>query len=113
VRGVVLALLLAVGCGGGLGAARSDFEAGHYGEARERLEKLEPESKRWSASERARYALYRGLVHHALGDRPRAATWLREAKRLEDARPNTLSADDQTRLGLALEALGPDDVAAE
>ena len=111
-RGLVL-LLLATACGGGLGSAKSDFQNGDYGAARETLEKLETTSKSWSESDRATYALYRGLVHHSLGDRRRAATWLAQAKAMEDAHPHTLSADDQTRLGLALEALGPEANAPE
>lgn len=100
-------LLFAVGCSGGLGAARSDFQAGEYGKARERLEQLEAESKTWSEHDRATYALYRGLTHHSLGDRRRASIWLLQAKSLEDAHPRSLSPDDQTRLALALDALGP------
>lgn len=102
-----VALLCAAGCGGALSGAKSDFRAGEYGRAREQLEALEPASKRWSERERAEYALYRGLTHHALGDRARAELWLAEAKRIEDVHPHTLSTDDRTRLSLALDALAP------
>lgn len=100
------ALLLLASCAGGLSGAKSEFKDGDYGAAREHLEALESEARTWSEGERATYALYRGLTHHALGDRRRAATWLEQAKAIEDAHPHTLSADDLTRLGLALDALG-------
>lgn len=108
-----LALVLVVGCSGGLGSAKRDFQSGDYGAARERLEKLEPASRAWNDADRATYALYRGLTHHSLGDRRRAATWLAQAKSIEDAHPHTLSPDDLTRLSLALDALGPEANAPE
>jgi hypothetical protein len=104
---LALALALAA-CGGGLGAAKSDFHKGRTAEAKERLLALEPESRTWSGKERAEYALYRGLVHHSLGDRAAADLWLREAKATEDANPGTLPAEDHVRLKLALESLAPD-----
>ncbi len=106
-------LLLVLGCGASLGSAKRDFQSGDYGAARETLETLEGRAKSWSESDRATYALYRGLVHHSLGDRRRAASWLAQAKAIEDRHPHTLSADDQTRLDLALEALGPEANAPE
>lgn len=112
-RALAVLCIVLLGCGGGLRAAKSDFQSGDYGDARERLEKLEVESAGWNVADRASYALYRGLTHHALGDRRRAITWLQKAKSLEDARPHTLSADDFTRLELALEALGPEANAPE
>lgn len=101
-------VLLVAACSSGLRGAKSDFKSGEYGRARERLEALEGDAKSWNDGAKAEYALYRGLTHHALGDRPRAAQWLGEAKRIEDLHPNTLSPDDRTRLSLALEALGPE-----
>ena len=98
--------MLLVSCAGGLSAAKSEFRDGDYGAAREHLEALESREASWPEADRATYALYRGLVYHALGDRPRAAQWLGRARSLEDARPHVLSPDDQTRLGLALDALG-------
>ena len=56
----------------------------------------------------AEYALYRGLVHHSLGDRAAAGVWLAEAKALDDAQPHTLSDEDRVRLKLALESLASD-----
>ena len=106
VRLLPLLLLLAVACGGGLASAKSDFKSGRLAEAKGTLVALEPESQSWTGAKRAEYLLYRGLVHHSLGDRETASRWLREAKAIEDAHPRTLSEDDRARLDLALDALG-------
>lgn len=103
---VVLATLAA--CGGGLGTAKSDFRKGRIAEAKAELVRLEPEARTWGHQRRAEYALYRGLVHHSLGDRAAGGVWLNEAKAIEDAQPRTLSEDDRVRLNLALESLAPD-----
>ena len=103
-----LALALSVAlaaCGGGLGSAKSDFHKGRLAEAKSELVLLEPESRTWSNQRRAEYALYRGLVHHSLGDRSAAGVWLAEAKALDDAQPRALSDEDRIRLNLALESL--------
>lgn len=104
---LLLAALLA-GCGGGLASAKSDFKKGRYAEAKEQLLALEPELPQWGEKRRAEYALYRGLVHAALGDRAAAGVWLREAKAIEEAHPRTLSDDDRARMELALESLRTD-----
>jgi hypothetical protein len=94
-------------CGGPLAEAKADFKRGHYPQAKEELLRAESESRAWDDKRRAEYALYRGLTHGALGDRAAAALWLREAKAVEDAHPGTLTADDLTRLNLALESTDP------
>ena len=103
VTGLAIGLLA---CGGALASAKSDFKGGRVADAKEKLIALEPESASWTGSRRAEYVLYRGLVHHSLGDREMAARWLREAKTIEDDHPRTLSEDDRVRLNLALDALG-------
>lgn len=107
---VVFVLMTAAlaGCGGGLASAKGDFKSGRVADAKERLLALEDESRSFSDAKRAEYALYRGLVHHSLGDRAAAAVWLGEAKAIEQAHPRTLSDDDRARLDLALEAVGPE-----
>jgi hypothetical protein len=80
------------------------------------LVQLETESRSWNSERRAEYALYRGLVHHSLGDRAAAGVWLAEAKALDDAHADadahaharTLSDEDRVRLKLALESLTSD-----
>lgn len=109
---VTLVAVTLLACGGALAGAKSDFKSGRLAAAKEKLVALEPESRTWPESRRAEYALYRGLVHHSLGDRESAATWLREAKAIEDAHSRALSDDDRTRLELALDALGAPPAAA-
>lgn len=108
VAALLLCSALVSACGGGLGAAKSDFKKGRVADAKAELVALEAESRAWKDARRAEYALYRGLVHHALGDRREAGVWLREAKAIEDAHPRTLSEDDRVRMILALESLAPD-----
>jgi hypothetical protein len=97
-----------VACGGGLADAKSDFKKGRYAEAKTELVSLEADQKTWDDQRRCEYALYRGLVHNALGDRGAASLWLKEARALADAHSGLLGADDVTRLNLALEGLSPD-----
>lgn len=105
-RPVSLCLLLSIAaCGGGLGTAKGDYRKGRITEAKAELVLLEPESRSWGSQRRAEYALYRGLVHHSLGDRAAAGVWLNEAKAIEDAHPRTLGEDDRVRLQIALESL--------
>jgi hypothetical protein len=100
--------LLLVACSSGLAGAKTDFNKGRYSEAQKELLAIEPRAAHWSHSKRAEYALYRGLVHHALGDRASANVWLKEAKAIEDREPHSLSVDDKVRLDLNLEATAHD-----
>ncbi len=100
-----LLLVSLVACAGGLKGVKEDFRAGRLPEAKAKLVSLERESWDWSGPRRAEYALYRGLVHHALGDRALASYWLTEAKKFDEAYPGALDEDDKTRLRLALESL--------
>lgn len=99
---VVFCVVALAGCSATLGGAEGDFKGGRLPEAKQKLLVLEPQSQGWDAPKRAEYALYRGLVLHALGDRPQAIVWLRQAK--EHA--GVLRDDDRTRLQLALDAIG-------
>ena len=79
---------------------------GRYVEAAQMLAAEEPSAKAYPAPRRARYALYRGLAHFALGDAPMTDRWLGEAKALYDVDPNCLSSEDAGRLLGAWTALG-------
>lgn len=79
------------------------FEKGHYAEAKQTLATIDVPGRRWTVPERARFALYRGLTFGALGDLPRAATWLREARELENAHPGALETEDFLRLSAAVD----------
>jgi hypothetical protein len=106
-RATLLVLLLVLVACSSLSRAKGDYKAGRVPEAKDKLVALEAESRGWGDTRRCEYALYRGLVHHELGDRVAAAKWLHEAKAIEDAHPGTLGEDDQTRLKVALESLEP------
>jgi hypothetical protein len=90
-------------CSGPLAEGQAQFEKGHYAEAKQTLAAMEVPGRRWRAAERARYALYRGLTCGALGDRPRATVWLREARELRDEHPGALDRQDERRLEAALD----------
>ena len=92
-------------CAGPLCEGESQFDNGQYPLAKETFAALEAQSREWASSRQARYALFRGLTHAALGDRTKAGVWLREAKTIEDAHPASLSPIDVRRLKLGLDAL--------
>jgi hypothetical protein len=98
-------VVLLFACGGGLATVKSDYQKGRYADAKAKLEALEPDSQAYSGQRRAEYALYRGLVHLALGDRQAEGVWLREAKAIEDVHPHTLAGEDKARLDTALDSL--------
>ena len=98
-----LVLLGSVACGGPLAEGESLFEKGHYAEAKQTLAAMDVPGRRWRVPERARYSLYRGLTYGALGDVPRAAGWLREARELRDQHPDALVRQDALRLDAALD----------
>jgi hypothetical protein len=89
-------------CGGVLADAESQFDQGHYPQAKQALASLEAQSRLWSEAERAEYALYRGLTYGALGDRARATVWLGQSWAIERTRPGSLSPDQERRLKAGL-----------
>jgi hypothetical protein len=104
---VPLATLLALtlsGCAGPLSEAEGLFDRGQYPAAKQALLELDADRPSWSPTDRAEYALYRGLTLLALGNDGRARPWLAEAKAAEDASPGTLRYDDLRRLSVALES---------
>jgi hypothetical protein len=94
-------LFAAAGCCGSFGAGVHDYDHGRYPEAIDELRQAEPCASSWQGRDRARYALYRGLTHLALGDRPATLRWLGEVKRAVDANPTLLSDEDNGRLASA------------
>jgi hypothetical protein len=97
-------LLLLAACGGALAEGESQFRDGHYPAAKQTFASIERESRLWADDKRAEYALYRGLTLAALGDKPTAGTWLREAQAIQDAHPGSLAPEDAQRLKVAVEA---------
>jgi hypothetical protein len=107
--GRLLLLVLCIQMGGCLtsfSSARSEFRAGEYGTARERLLALEGAADKWEPRDHARYALYRGLVHHALSEAVPARTWLERARVEGERDPEAFDADERARLHVASESLG-------
>jgi hypothetical protein len=98
---LVVACAALCACGGPLSDARAEFDRGHYAAARQLLAPLDHPG-RWVVSDRATYALYRGLTCGALGDVGRARAWLLEARALEQDHPGSLPAEDDRRLRVAL-----------
>src|ERR1700693_3299364 len=105
-RALTLTLLLSslAACGGSLAEGRGQFERGSYPEAKQTFAGAEADSRSWSDSRRAEYALYRGLTLNALGDKGPAGVWLRAAKGIEDAHPRSRTPDEAQRLHLGLES---------
>ena len=99
---MVFAVLLACeACSGSFGAGVRDFDHGRYPEALDELRVVECDAAAWDQRDRARYALYRGLTHLALGARPAAVHWLSQAKRALEDDPLILSNEDAGRLASA------------
>jgi hypothetical protein len=108
-RALLVVAVLCVACGGSsLDQGRELFNAGRYPEAKARLEKVDGDEYRaLDARTRTTYALYRGLVFGALGDRASAKAWLGFAKQIEGGHPGSLQPDDAVRLNLAEQQYGP------
>jgi len=108
-RPLVLALvLMATSCGGSaLVEGKELFNAGRYADAKAKLERIDDAGYRaLDARSRTTYALYRGLVYGALGDRTNASAWLGLAKQTEEDHPGSLGHEDAVRLKLAEEQYG-------
>lgn len=102
-RSALLALLaLALfACTSSFGRGIAHYDRAEYPQALEHLAAAEDDLSMFSPSERARYSLYRGLTHFALGNRRLAQPWLEEAKRAYEADPSLLSDDEAGKLGSA------------
>src|SRR5262245_10602202 len=92
-------LVLAVSaCAGPLGPPLEAFHDGRLPEAAASFRRLEPKLDELTETERARYALYRGLAHLGLGDARAAHRWLSVAKRLEHENPSSFDAAERGEL---------------
>lgn len=102
-----LALLAALlfplaACATSFGRGVTHYEQAEYPQALERFVAIEGELDGLSPKERARYALYRGLTHFALGNRALARLWLGEAKLAYDEDGRVFSEKEAGKLGSAL-----------
>jgi hypothetical protein len=105
-------LLLGAALGAGLlgcGVTRDDAEAllgrGQPTAALRELQAEEADLAHRGASDRARYALVRGLVHLSLADRVAAGWWLAQASEIVIVAPASLGPEDRARLEDALQGL--------
>ena len=98
--------LVAVACAGPLGPPLAAFHEGRLPEATAGFRRLEPTISSFSHTERARYALYRGLAHLGLGDARAADRWLSLAKRYEGEDPSCFDASERGELYAAWRSLG-------
>jgi len=108
-RGSWLVFVLALagsGCASSLSGAVGELDAGRLPEADQRFRVLEPDFAGFSHRDRARYALYRGLTHLALGDAREADRWLGAVKRADDRDRAGLDAAERGRLLAAWRSLG-------
>jgi hypothetical protein len=96
-----LACLGCFGCGARYGGGVGEYDHARYPQALDELRRVEGDVPGFSARDRARYALYRGLTHLALGDRAATLRWLSEAKRVLEACPLLLSEEDTGRFAAA------------
>jgi hypothetical protein len=102
----VLLVLSAAACRGALEAPLEAFHDGRLPAAAAGFRRLEPELSELSDSERARYALYRGLTHLGLGDAREAERWLSFARRLDREDPRRLDPAERAELASAWRSLG-------
>ena len=100
-------VLMASACASPLGGAVRAYEQGRYPEAMNELRAVEADAQRWHSPEAARYALYRGLAHLALGDHRATRHWFDRLDRAMAAEPTLLSESDAHRLASALAHLPP------
>ncbi|MBX3184397.1 MAG: hypothetical protein KF915_17345 [Polyangiaceae bacterium] len=100
------ALALLIGCGASWEVGEGHYRDARYADALVALKETEPDYAELEPDERARYALYRGLSHLAVGDATRADGWLRLAKQASDRDPALLSVDERGRLEAAWRSLG-------
>src|SRR5262245_47028603 len=91
-RGAALLVLVWValwgtGCASPYAGAMHAFEEARYPRAAAEFRRAERVFVELPRDEQARYALYRGLTHFALGDAREADRWLSHAKHLSDRDP--------------------------
>ena len=103
---VILLALSSVACRGPLGPPLEAFHDGRLPAALAGFRRLEPELSELSDTDRARYALYRGLAHLGLGDAKSADRWLSFAKRLDLEDPGRFDASERGELDAAWRSLG-------
>lgn len=99
-------LLLTSGCGGHFISRGADlYDDGRYVDAAEVFEQTEARLSSSSASERARFGLYRGANYLKLGDALHAAQWLGYSRSIVNADPSALDSSERSLLEGSLKTL--------
>ena len=91
------------GCASTFTSAKDDLRRGDAANARLKLASIEADVATWSISERAEYALERGVTHLSLGDRNAATVWLTKADEMVRSNPQALSEQNRARLKVGIE----------
>ena len=99
-------LLVLSACHSALDEAMDSYADARYPTAAAQFRASEPAARRLGAPEFARYALYRGLTHLALGDARASARWLGYAKVSADRDPEVFSDEDRGALISAWRSMG-------
>ncbi len=100
------AALAGAACGQHYVARGADlYGQGHYVEAAEVFERTESRLTSSSASDQARFGVYRGATLLQLGDAAHAARWLGYAQRIASRQPDALGEDERELLGASLQRL--------
>jgi tetratricopeptide (TPR) repeat protein len=102
----LLGLMALAACRTPMSRGKTAYDDGSYPEALDALTAAHADQAHEEGPERARYALYYGLTHLALGRGAEAQRWLAEAKWLWDSDRSVLGVEDTGRLMSAWEALG-------
>jgi hypothetical protein len=102
----LLVSLWVLGCEGNLGPGIKAFEQAKYPEALRELEHGAEQFPGRDPREAARYALYRGLTHLALGNAPLAEHWLARVRTMTARDSALLDADERGRLHAAWRSMG-------
>ena len=101
---LVVAVLGMAGCRASYVDRGAALYADHeYLEADELFEHNEGRLQSATSSERARYALYRGVTLLSLGDSARSRYWLKYAARCDERDTQALSSDERAMLARALD----------
>jgi len=98
--------VFATGCHSALSEAMDSYADGRYPSAAAQFRAAEPNARTLGAQDFARYALYRGLTHLALGDARAAAHWLGFAKEAADRDPESFTDQDRGALLAAWRSMG-------
>jgi hypothetical protein len=99
--------VVAAACASPLGGAVRAYEHARYPEAMDELRAVEAHVSRWGPSDSARFALYRGLAHLALGDVAATRFWFDRVEHAMRADPAILCEGDALRLASARAHLPP------